>query len=185
MGGCFSVDTPHIDGARVAKIVARRGAQIVKETREKFEHYKHEMKLLAPNAFVVPKDETGGHEVSLTEGKDDDKKVRTVALTSVTGDKLKEDVRQEVWNEMEPDVASPLSDKPEMVRKAALAGARKASDKASDAALDQLIKKLLKKIEEGQDVSDPETEGEAEAAPADEKKENAETEKKEQQENAL
>jgi hypothetical protein len=190
MGGCFSaLPTPNIDAARVAKVVAKRGAQIVKDTKEKFELFKEEMKKHAPSAYVVPKEWCGDKEVNLTEGVDDDKKVRLVALTAASGEKLKEETREDVWSEVEPDVASQVADHNELIRKGALTGARKASDKASDAALDQLIKKLITHIEEGKDVSDPDTPADtaAAAAPVDEKKENAEheTEKKEQAENTL
>lgn len=191
MGGCFSVPTPNIDAATVAKVVAKRAVQIVKEAKEKFEFFKEQMKKHAPEHYAVEKDLTGGKEVHLTEGKDDDKKVRLVALTAATGDKLKDELRADVWTEVEPEVGTQLGDSNEMVRKAGFAGARKASDKLTDAALDQLVKKLIQQIEEGKEPSTEEGEtapGETPAeVHADEKKENAEheTEKKENAENAL
>lgn len=199
MGGCFSVPTPNIDAARVGKVVAKRGQQIVKDTQEKIELFKGEMKRLAPEPYIVPKEWCGDKEVTLTEGKDDEKKVRLVALTASTGDRTKEEVRGDVWSEVSGDVESQVADQNELVRKGALAAARKASDKASDAALDQLIKKLMTQIEEGKDLTDPES-GETAPAHAEDNKAHGEhehehehekehgeheTEKKENAENAL
>jgi len=173
MGNCLSdvtgVSEPKIPVERIGEIVAKRAVQIAKEARENFKTFKEEMKRHEPNPYLVPKDKVGGKEdVSLTEGKDDDKQVRKVALTAATGEKVKEETRDDTWNEIQPDINNQIpSDSPSLVREGALKGARKASDKAVDEALDKAIRKMLEDIEAGKEPG-----GEEGKRKEEEKKEN-------------
>jgi len=145
MGACASalgVPNIDIDVAAIGETVKEKGPELKKAYEEQYGTYKHDLK----TKRVDEKDKG-----IVLEQNAPDKEVKKAALKVVGQGAFKDQVKDQVWQQLEGKLSEQLpADAPEMVKNKALGVAHKKVDDVVDKALDKMIEEYYKKIDAGE-----------------------------------